>query len=153
MGISSIKLESTIRLAKEFIIEGNIIYLDSREKDFWDKFRKQYRPIDTNDFEQVIFEMAVSEEYVKERLLGCDVKLASPDRPIYRVNIPKRSAVANKNFRKFLQKFREGDYMYTDTSYIRQLRKKAEKDEAQAVLEDDVCRYEIGYFFNEKKGD
>lgn len=153
VGISIIKLESTIKLAKEFIVEGNFIYLDSRSKDFWDQFRKKYRPIDTNDYEQVIFEMAVSLDYVKERLNGCNVMLASPDRPIYRVNIPKKSSVANKNFRKFLEKFREGDYMYTDTAFVRQLKKKAEKDEAQSVLEDDVCRYEIGYFFNKKKGD
>lgn len=153
MSISTLKLESILKMAPEFVIEGNLVYLDSKSKDFWDKFRKRYRPIDSSDYEQVIFEMAVSLEYVEKQLNGCQVELARTDRPVYRVNIPRRSAVANKNFRRFLGKFHEGDYIYTDTAFLKKAIKKQEKAEADAILEDDVCRYEIGYFFNKKKGD
>ena len=148
-GTSLAKLEVLVRQVPEFKLEGNMVYLMVKK---WNDFRRKYRPIDSNNVEQVILKIACSQSWV-ESFLGC-CKVTKVDtngeKQVYRIDIPVESEVAKINFIFFLGRLQENDCLYVDTKFTLWAKKQWKKIEDGYKMASDGYRYETG--FSDKEG-
>ncbi len=149
--LSTLRLESLINSVPEFYVDGTEVYLklkDKDDKDFWDKFRKKYWPL-SGEKEQIICNLRMSLEEISEKLSGSQVKLVDkhPDGfNTFRVDLPKNSVVAKYNFADFMNCLRKGEQIYTDSKFVDSLWSLKKKRDSSLKIQDDLYRYEIGYF-------